>query len=189
MSNVVVLNRNYEYWCESSLKKVLKWVAAGKVEIISADESLEVGSIEFRINLPFVVRLLKFIGYKPKTEEVKYSPEAVFNRDNNNCQYWHFDKTGKRFQYKCSDKERTIDHVIPLSRKGSRGFLNEVCACKTCNTVTKKNKTPEEAGLILIRKPFIPRRDKNSFVIRRFSFSDKKVAHKKYYTEILGFSV
>jgi 5-methylcytosine-specific restriction endonuclease McrA len=187
MDSVIVLNRNFEFWTEVPLKKVLKWIAKDKIEVVVTHETAEVGSISIRMKLPLVVRLLKFVGYKPHTEVIVYSDEAVFARDNYTCQYYHIDDKGRRFRYKCTEDELTIDHVIPKSREGkSNDFLNAVCACKNCNENIKKNKTPKEAGLELIRIPVIPRRDKNSFVVARFKYNPRKLAHKKYYEKVLG---
>ena len=187
MTSVVVLNRNYEFWTEASINKVLKWLVQDKIEIVVSHETEEIGSVEFRVKMPLVVRLLKFVGYKPKTEAISYSKEAVYQRDNSFCQYWHFDKKGNRFKYQCNVDDRTLDHVLPTSRDGkTNDFLNAVTACRNCNEVLKKNLTPEEAGLELIRKPFIPRRDKDSFVIMRFAFNPSKLSHKKYREVVLG---
>jgi len=184
---VVVLNRNYEYWTEVSLKKVLKWMVSGKIEIVVTHETEEIGSVSFKIKMPLVVRLLKFVGFKPKSEAIPFSNEAVFARDNNVCQFWHFDGKGKKFKYTCNSEDRTIDHLTPLSRGGrNNDWLNEVTACRHCNEVIKKNHTPKEAGLELIRAPFIPKRDKNSFVVARFTYNPRKLAHKKYLEQILG---
>ncbi len=186
MSTVVVLNRNYEYWTEVSIKKVLKWLVKDKIEIIVTDDMVDVGSVTMKIKLPLVVRLLEFVGFKPKSEIIPFSQEAVFYRDNFTCQYYHRDALGKKFRYKCNPEELTIDHVVPLSRGGKNDFNNTVCACRQCNEVLKKNKTPKEAGLEMVRIPFVPRRDKNSFVVARFAYNPKKLAHKKYYEVVLG---
>lgn len=187
-SSVVVLNKNYQFWTEVPLKKVLKWLVLDKIEILEFHDSEETGSFEFRIKMPLVVRLLNFVGYKPKRETVVYSDEAVFNRDDNTCQYWHFDEsTGKRFKYKVGYGERTIDHVLPLSRGGKRiSFENCVCCCRWHNEKVKKNRTPDEVGLELIRKPFVPKRNKNEFVVIKFSYNKNKVAHMAYVKKFLG---
>jgi len=187
MSTVVVLNRNYEYWTEVSIKKVLKWMSQEKIEIVVTHETEEIGSVSLRIKMPLVVRLLKFVGFKPKTETIPFSNEAVFARDHDYCQFYHFDENGKKFKHKCNSTDRTIDHLTPLSRGGkNNSFLNEVTACRHCNEVIKRNRTPKECGLELIRAPFIPKRDKNSFVVARFTYNPKKLAHKKYLEQILG---
>lgn len=185
-TSIVVLNRNYEYWTEASLKKVLKWIAQEKIEIVVTHETEEVGSVTVRMKLPLVVRLLEFVGFKPKSEVIPYSPEAVFHRDHYVCQYYHKDKEGRKFRYKCTPEELTLDHVVPLSKGGGSNFLNCVTACSTCNIKIKKNRTPREAGLELIKLPYIPKRDKNSFVVAHFHFNPNKLSHNKYMKAILG---
>lgn len=181
MERVIVLNRNYEFWTEVSIKKVLKWMVQNKIEIIVTHDTEEVGSVKLRMKMPLVVRLLNFIGYKPKSEIIPYSQEAVFNRDNFTCQYHHHDEDGKRYRYKCSEEDLTIDHILPVSRGGNSNFLNCVTACRNCNEKIKKNKTPIEAGLQLIRIPVIPKRDKNSFIVARFLYNPKKTTHKAFF--------
>lgn len=186
MNAVVVLNRNYEYWSEVPVKKVLKWLCQDKIEIVAVDETAEVGSVTFKIKMPLVVRLLNFVGFKPKSTQIPYSQEAVFNRDSNTCGYWHYDDNGKRFKYKCTAADRTLDHLIPVSRGGKNTFTNTTTCCRWHNEKVKRNRTPQEAGLELIRQPVVPTRDKNSFVIMRFAFNPNKPAHKKF-LELMGY--
>ena len=187
MSQVIVLNRNYEYWTETSIKKVVKWLLNEKIEIIVSHESKEIASISLKIKMPLVVRLINFVGFKPKTSSIPFSQESVFARDNNICQYWHHGENGK-FKYKCNTDNRTVDHIIPVSRGGANTFHNTVCACRNCNEIIKRNRTPDEVGLKLIRKPFIPVRDTSQFVIMRFAFNPKKLSHKLYYEQVLGYA-
>jgi 5-methylcytosine-specific restriction endonuclease McrA len=46
--------------------------------------------------------------------------------------------------------------VIPRSRGGRTEWENVVIACSACNR-KKGNRTPEEAGMKLLRKPYRPR--------------------------------
>ena len=71
----------------------------------------------------------------------------IWNRDGGVDQY-----TGK----KLSEREASIDHVIPRSRGGRNGWGNLVLTSKRINYM-KGNKMNEEAGLKLIRKPTAPR--------------------------------
>ena len=80
-------------------------------------------------------------------------------RDKNVCQY-----CGNRFCF----ADLTMDHVIPKSRGGDKSWTNIVASCKRCNN-NKGNRTPEEAKMPLIKKPFIPKW--NIHVILR----DKKI--------------
>lgn len=49
----------------------------------------------------------------------------------------------------------TIDHILPRSRGGQLSMLNAVACCQRCNSL-KGNRTPEEAGMALLLKPFVP---------------------------------
>lgn len=197
MQSVVVLNRNFEFWTEVPVRKVLKWLVQNKIEIIVEHDTEEIGGVTFKIKMPLVVRLLKFVGFKPKSEKIPFSQDAVFYRDDNVCQYWHdyvLDSNGqpvpaKRHKHKCNFDDRTVDHIVPVSRSGENSFLNTVCACRYCNEILKKNLTPQEAGLELIRKPFVPVRDRDSYVIAKFTFNPGKLAHKRYVEVILGGTV
>jgi len=71
----------------------------------------------------------------------------VFWRDDNKCQYCL-----DTFAY----SNLTMDHVNPRSKGGIREWSNIVTSCKECNT-TKRNRTPKEANMMLLRKPFTPR--------------------------------
>ena len=54
-----------------------------------------------------------------------------------------------------SEKDLTLDHVIPKSKGGKTSWKNLITACHRCNTI-KGNKTPEEAGMPLVSFPFKP---------------------------------
>jgi 5-methylcytosine-specific restriction endonuclease McrA len=65
-------------------------------------------------------------------------------------------RDGHRCQYCGSTKgPMTVDHVIPRTMKGSDSWDNLVTACTHCNN-KKGDRTPEHAGLTLIRKPTRP---------------------------------
>ena len=121
--------------------------------------------------------------------KVQYSDNAVFLRDKSICQYWHYYDlvNGKliraelEHQHICKPSELTIDHVMPVSRGGkTNDFTNAVCACRYCNEIIKKNQTPEEAGLRLIRIPKEPKRVKGDIARSFFVYNPNKPAHKAY---------
>ncbi|HDL77754.1 MAG TPA: HNH endonuclease [Lentisphaerae bacterium] len=100
-----------------------------------------------RLNLraPRVI-LLTFYDRYP-IREVRLTRQNVFERDNCTCQY-----CGRRFDRRYLN----IDHVIPRDRGGRTVWTNVVCSCHECNR-RKGNRTPEEAGMRLIRPPTRPR--------------------------------
>ena len=109
------------------------------------EQSEYVKTINGEIKIPKVIVLCKF--NKVPMKRPKFSLNGVWNRDNGICQY-----TGK----KLSKNEGNVDHVIPVSRGGKTDWSNCVLSSKKVNA-QKANKTPEEAGLTLIKPPVIPR--------------------------------
>jgi 5-methylcytosine-specific restriction endonuclease McrA len=73
--------------------------------------------------------------------------ESIRKRDSGVCQY-----SGKPISW----KEGNIDHIIPRARGGKNTFDNMVWCHKDINSL-KADKTPQEAGLRLIRKPLSPK--------------------------------
>jgi 5-methylcytosine-specific restriction endonuclease McrA len=64
-------------------------------------------------------------------------------RDRYTCQYCH---------RALPSGELTLDHVIPRSRAGESAWENLVACCHYCNN-RKGSRTPEEAGMRLLRQP------------------------------------
>ena len=72
---------------------------------------------------------------------------AIFERDAFTCQF-----CGRVFPR----KQLNLDHVFPESRGGKKTWTNLVTACVKCNTA-KGDRTPQEAGMHLIRRPVAPK--------------------------------
>ena len=97
--------------------------------------------------IPAVMLYRRFVQ-PPKKRTI--SKHYVLLRDKMVCQY-------------CSKKvdvlTSSVDHVIPVSRFKSKPEANTwdnlVACCKTCNT-KKRNRTPDEAGMALLREPRQP---------------------------------
>ncbi len=99
------------------------------------------------IAVPKIVRVL---GYdRLPREQVKLNRRNIYARDGNLCQY-----CGKTFP----TKELTLDHVKPRVQGGGNAWTNLVCACVKCNA-RKGGRTPEQAGMRLIRVPMKPKRN------------------------------
>ena len=94
---------------------------------------------------PYVIQLMHRIV--PFDMPAKCSKKAILLRDDYVCQY-----CGTR----CGKNSATVDHIIPESRNGELSFTNCVAACEKCNIVKKRNRTPDEAGMRLLRKPCEP---------------------------------
>ena len=94
--------------------------------------------------VPSVVRLKKYVK-RPPHQKVAFNRKNVFRRDENTCQYC--DARGN---------DLTLDHVMPRSRGGGTSWKNVVACCRRCNA-KKRDRTPEEANMLLKRKPYAPR--------------------------------
>jgi len=137
---VLVLNFDYTPLNVTSLQRGFVLVDKGKAEIVKADENPIITSYKNYVR-PIIIRLLKFINFRNRGFRVNRN--RIFRRDNHECVYCG------------SKKDLTIDHVIPRSRGGRNTWTNLVACCQKCN-LKKGDKTPEEAGMKLIFKPYEP---------------------------------
>ena len=139
----LLLNSTFEPLKVVSWKKAIVMVLLGKVEIIEEyDRSIR--GISFTLRLPAVIRLTRYI--KKRSPMIKFSRQNLYIRDGGRCQY-----CGSLF----SQKELTYDHVVPRSKGGETLWTNVVTCCVTCN-LKKGGRTPEEAGMSLMRRPKTP---------------------------------
>lgn len=96
---------------------------------------------------PVSGRVIRLSFYVPmplsRTAKEKPTKAAIYRRDNHTCQYCG------------STRSLTIDHLVPRCRGGQDTWENLLLACSKCNTL-KSHKTPEQAGLRLLRKPRPP---------------------------------
>ena len=137
--------------------KVIGWQNAitliflKKIEVLEEYEE-EISSPSFSMRMPAVARLLSSKGTVKRS--VKFSRVNVFSRDGFRCQY-------------CGDKksmrELNYDHVIPRTMGGKTVWENIVTSCYSCNS-RKRNRTPEQAGMRLLRHPIKPKALPLSFV-------------------------
>ena len=105
--------------------------------------------------IPAIAKAKSFF-HTCNNEVVVFSRKNVFIRDNYTCQY-------------CGEQKKffdlTYDHVIPKShikfttKKRATCWTNIATACKQCNR-KKGNRTPEQANMPLMTKPFIPTKNK-----------------------------
>jgi 5-methylcytosine-specific restriction endonuclease McrA len=137
---VLVLNASYEpvniCGARRALVLVLKGVASTEEE-----SATFVHSSRRAMRLPSVIRLLEYRRIPHQTRAL--SRKNILMRDRYTCQYCH------RIM---SSSELTLDHVVPRSRAGESAWENLVACCHPCNN-RKGNRTPEEAGMRLVRQP------------------------------------
>jgi 5-methylcytosine-specific restriction endonuclease McrA len=145
MEQTLLLNATYEPLKVVHWRKAVTLWCQGKVEIISVYDR-EIRSVSFSFKLPSVIRLLRYIKIKRRFEYVPFSRANIYARDGYRCQY-----CGETFP----TSELTFDHVIPVAQGGRKDWENIVTCCITCNR-RKGGRTPEEAGMRLIRPPRRP---------------------------------
>ena len=145
MSQVLVLNATYEPMNVVSVRRAVLLLVKEKAEIVEAAAAY-LRSERLTLPVPLVIRLVYYVRI-PRSFAVPLSRRTVLARDHYTCQY-------------CGAQPGraglTIDHVLPRSRAGKTVWENVVVACGVCNR-RKGNRTPEEAGMPLGRRPGRPR--------------------------------
>ena len=125
------------------LEALVMWIVGKATAVEEYEEQISSPSVTF--NLPSVIVLktvVKFIN-----RGVTASRKNIFWRDNGQCQYCGIIEP---------PKDMTIDHIVPRARGGENTWTNLVTCCKKCNQ-KKGNRTPDEAGMKLRKKPVKPR--------------------------------
>jgi 5-methylcytosine-specific restriction endonuclease McrA len=139
----LLLNSSYEPLKVITWQRAVTLLWLGKVEVVREYDGF-VRAISFKIRMPAVVRLLRFI--RRKRPQVSFSRRNLFLRDDAHCQY-------------CGSKrdtsDLTYDHVVPRSQGGRTEWTNIVTCCVDCNR-RKGGRTPEQAGIRLLRAPRRP---------------------------------
>lgn len=137
---VLVLNATYEPINVCAARRALVLVLKG---VASAEEQsrfvFRSSSRSFRV--PSVIRLLEYrrIPFQGRA----LSRKNILMRDRNTCQF-------------CARvlpaSELTLDHILPRSKGGESTWENLVACCHPCNN-RKGDRSPEEAGMKLLRRP------------------------------------
>lgn len=170
-ANVLVLNRLYMAIRVISARRAFSMLLGDVAEVISVNDGVYtnydfdswvelsryrdqfgpdydwVRTVRMHIAVPKIIRVL---GYdRLPSQTVKLNRRNIYARDTNHCQY-----CGKKFP----TSELTLDHIVPRTQGGKSSWTNLVCACVACNS-RKGGRTPHEAHMKLLRKPFQPRRN------------------------------
>jgi 5-methylcytosine-specific restriction endonuclease McrA len=170
-SKVLVLNRSFLPVHVTSVKRAFCLLYQGLAHAVDEQyrtfdfeswaalsasvQDERIGCVDRVIRVPRVILLLAY-DRVPK-RRVRFSRFNIYNRDKNTCQY-----CGRVFPR----HELNLDHVIPRSQGGRSTWENVVCSCQSCNR-KKGGRTPEQAGMKLLRPPRKP--DWTPFMIETFS--------------------
>lgn len=145
MEQTLVLNATFEPLKVVDWQRAVTLLVQGKVEVVEEHDRV-IRSVSWTFKLPSVVRLLQFVRLK-RRPQVQFTRANIYQRDDYTCQY-----CAKQF----GPEDLTFDHVKPVAYGGTRGWENIVTACEPCNR-KKGARTPEEAGMTLLRRPLRPR--------------------------------
>ena len=120
------------------------------------EELLENGKVRVSLLRPAVIRVFNI---QSKRKRLKFNRQNLYLRDGYRCQYAGCETT-KLYEelYGTKDlpaKVLNFEHVIPKDQGGGGGWKNIVASCVSCNT-RKRNRTPEQAGMMLLRHPHEP---------------------------------
>ena len=141
MRSALVLNATYQPLSVVSSRRATCLILAEKAELIE-DDGAVIRSALLTMPSPSVIRL-RYMVKVPYVRRSALSRRAVFARDDYRCQY-------------CGQRADSIDHVMPRSRGGPHAWENVAAACRPCN-LTKRDRTPDEAGMRLARPCRAPR--------------------------------
>lgn len=140
MDRVLVLNADYTPLNVTSSQKGFKLVFKGKAEVVKGSENPIIAGYQNFVR-PLIIRLYKYVKYRVRN--IRVNRHRVYRRDGGECVYCG------------SVKQLTLDHVIPKSKGGTNEWTNLVTCCHKCNLM-KADRTPQEAGMILRKKPYEP---------------------------------
>lgn len=127
----------------SDWKESICAVLCDRVTVIR-EHNVEVHSPSLTMRLPSVIALREYVDRKRKPSLTRHN--LIVLRDRCSCAY-----CGQKF----AASHLTRDHVIPKSRGGRHTWENIVACCLDCNQI-KSNRTPEEARMPLLWRPWMP---------------------------------
>lgn len=169
MSNasVLVLNRHFQPVHVTNAKRAFTLLYLGVARVVDqqfrtfdfeswAQLSAEIGhdgngredvmrTVNRAILIPRVI-VLQLYDRIPRTK-VRFSRHNIYLRDSNTCQYCGLER---------QRTELNLDHVVPRAQGGRTTWENVVCCCIDCN-LSKGARTPDQAGMRLLKTPVRPR--------------------------------
>ncbi|MBM4302712.1 MAG: HNH endonuclease [Deltaproteobacteria bacterium] len=145
MHHTLLLNAGFEPLRVVSWQRAFILIFQEKVEILE-EYSTSIHTVNCSFKIPAVIRLRRWVNLKKYSPVIRFSRANLYARDEYCCQYCY-----KTF----NDKDLTMDHVYPAVKGGKKTWENIVSACVKCNQ-RKSDKSPEEVGMKLLKKPRIP---------------------------------
>lgn len=103
-----------------------------------------ISSARLNIRLPSVI-VLSHYNKVPRVT-LRLTKRNLLIRDRFRCQY-----TGRKIRA----TDATVDHIVPKSQGGKHIWENVVISSREAN-IKKGNRTPEQAGMLLLKQPAKP---------------------------------
>ncbi|MFI9719009.1 HNH endonuclease [Streptomyces sp. NPDC052396] len=141
MRETLVLNASFEPLAAVSLHRAVVLVLQDKAVVEEVRPGLRLRAAAMDVPVPQVIRLRRYVRV-PFRRRAPWSRRGVLVRDRHRCAY-------------CGQRATTVDHVVPRSHGGGDTWLNTVAACAEDNH-RKADRTPEQAGMRLLSRPFEP---------------------------------
>ncbi|WP_030203044.1 HNH endonuclease [Streptomyces sp. NRRL S-87] len=141
MRDTLVLNASFEPLSTVTLNRAVVLVLQDKAVVEQSHPELRVRAQAVELPVPRVIRLCRYVRV-PFRRHAPWSRRGVLVRDRHRCAY-------------CGRKATTVDHVVPKAQGGGDTWLNTVASCAEDNH-RKADRTPEQAGMPLLRGPFVP---------------------------------
>lgn len=135
---VLCLNSSYEALCLLSAKRAFTQLAKG-IAVMEKTSTMTINRGSYLV--PSVIRLVNYRRVPRRTRTL--SRKSILARDSHTCQYCMSEENPAKL---------TLDHIMPKSRGGLNEWQNLIAACFSCNN-KKGDRTPEEAGMPLLRRP------------------------------------
>ena len=159
---VLVLNRNWQAVRVARVRRAITMLFVGAARALDheyesydfvswlgvgqrAGQDAVLRTFTRRIRVPNIVVLNRY-SVVPKGC-LRFSRSNVYARDKHTCQY-----CARRLPR----SQLNLDHVVPRASGGRTSWHNIVCCCIRCN-LRKGSRTPTQAGMRLLRKPYAPR--------------------------------
>ena len=140
---VEVYNADYRVLSRIPWQEAIRLILRAAVYVIDVySPAVHIRSPSLVIELPVSVALREYV-HIPYQAVTRVTRDGVLRRDRHTCAY-------------CGGRADTVDHLLPRCRGGGDTWFNLVAACQPCNGL-KGDRTPQEAGMTMIREPFEPK--------------------------------
>jgi len=136
-THVLVLNASYEPLQRVSMHHAIRMLVR-EVAVIEEADSGSFGPFP----VPKVLRLVRYVVTRWMHRRSHLCTKSAIKARDRMCAY-------------CGGHAETVDHIVPRSRGGLLTWDNAVAACMRCNH-RKADRTPEEAGMVLLLVPARP---------------------------------